>query len=334
MRLKFITLLTMVVSLTTNAQETPTDTVIVPLGETSRVIFTIQDRKDLEVLRHYDFQELFEDIFDKLDENGGMPQDSVTTANEEAPEDLSLQEHEETDAEDDDYDSEEDDDDDEWVRTRTGRVGQTWQSFNLDLGMNNYLEDGEFPNGVEPYAVRPWGSWYVATNSVQRTKLGKNVFLEWALGVSWYNFKFQEDNILIQKDELGVHFVPDTRDVDFVKSKLTATYITASLVPVLDFDDQGRKPRMWDGRGDGFRFGLGPYVGYLIDGKSKLVYEEDDDKEKEKDHDNFYLDSIRYGLRIQIGVRSTDLFINYDMNELFDEGKGPTLNAVSFGVIF
>ena len=48
----------------------------------------------------------------------------------------------------------------------------------------------------------------------------------------------------------------------------------------------------------------------------------------------FYLDSIRYGLRMQIGVRSTDLFINYDMNELFDEGKGPTLNAVSFGVIF
>jgi hypothetical protein len=174
----------------------------------------------------------------------------------------------------------------------------------------------------------------VAANSVQRTKLGKKFFLEWALGVSWYNFKFQEDNILIQKDELGVHFVPDIRELDFVKSKLTATYINASLVPVLDFGDEGRKPRMWDGRGDGFRFGLGPYVGYLIDGKSKLVYKEDDDKEKEKDHDNFYLDSIRYGLRMQIGIRSTDLFINYDMNELFDEGKGPKLNAVSFGVIF
>jgi len=75
-------------------------------------------------------------------------------------------------------------------------------------------------------------------------------------------------------------------------------------------------------------------VGYRIASKTKLVYEENGEREKEKDRDNFYLNNLRYGLRIQIGVRSTDLFVNYDMNELFAKDKGPKLNAVSFGLIF
>jgi hypothetical protein len=43
---------------------------------------------------------------------------------------------------------------------------------------------------------------------------------------------------------------------------------------------------------------------------------------------------MRYGLRGQIGFNDIDLFVNYDMNDLFTEGKGPQLNAFSFGITF
>jgi hypothetical protein len=168
---------------------------------------------------------------------------------------------------------------------------------------------------------------------VQRAKLAKKFFLEWGLGVNWYNFKFQEDNIRMSKDETGVIFTRDTRDLDFTKSKLTASYVMMSLVPVLDFNDNHRKARIWDGDKESFRIGIGPYAAYRIGSHSKLVYEEDD-KEKEKDHDSFYLNNFRYGIRFQMGYRSTDIFFNYDLNELFISGKGPELNAISFGVIF
>src|SRR3546814_20464309 len=56
-------------------------------------------------------------------------------------------------------------------------------------------------------------------NSVQRTRLGRNVFVEWGLGVSWYSFKFQEDNILMQKDELGVLFMSDEDRKSVVSGK-------------------------------------------------------------------------------------------------------------------
>lgn len=341
MHQKFLpSLLLLASSLVAHAQDKPADTVIIPLAETSKIIFTIEDRRDLEILRHYNFQELFQDVLDRLEQTHATADDS-SSRTAEAEEEERWQTHQEPhsqeDYEDDTEDANDDFDDDQadkWVKSRRGKTGQTWQSYNIDLGTNNYLLNDQFPTGSELYAVRPWGSWYVAGNSVQRTKLGRNLFVEWGLGVSWYNFKFHEDNTRIYRDEVGVHFTADNRDVEYIKSKLNATFINASLVPVLDFGEHSRKPRIWDGHGGGFRFGVGPYVGYRIASKSKVVFEEDGDREKEKDRDNFNLNNLRYGFRVQIGVRSTDLFINYDMNELFAEDKGPKLNAISFGLIF
>ena len=42
--------------------------------------------------------------------------------------------------------------------------------------------------------------------------------------MSWYTFKFQKDNILIVKDNDGIQFVEDTRDVSYKKSKLSASF--------------------------------------------------------------------------------------------------------------
>jgi hypothetical protein len=242
----------------------------------------------------------------------------------------------ETEREEDNDEWADQDDDEDWeVHVHRTRWGRTWQSFNFDLGTNNYLADGKFPDKDNAlYSVRPWGSWYVAANSIQRTRIASKFFIEWGIGLSWYTFKFQEDNVLIEKDDTGIQFKEDTRDVNFKKSKLSASYVTASLIPVIDFRGRGKKPRIWDGHSSSFRIGAGPYVGYRIGSRSKLVYEEDGDREKDKNKDSFYLNNFRYGARVQIGFRSTDLFFNYDFNELFSEGKGPSLNAFSFGVIF
>ncbi len=335
-------LLFFLLSFTCYAQPKPADTVVVPLAETSKIIFTIQDRRDIDVLKHYNFQKLFEDILQKISASDSSlnvssqeQKEEDWSANAEKKQDgIGEKDNDAGESGDIDDDNSDDDDHQKWDKSRRGRIGQTWQSYNVDLGTNNYLAGDQFPDGSEPYAVRPWGSWYLGVNSVQRTRLGRNVFVEWGLGVSWYSFKFQEDNTLILKDGPALQFTTDSRNVDYVKSKLGATFVNASLVPVLDFGDHSRKHRVWDRNGGGFRFGVGPYVGYRISSKTKLVYETGGDRKKEKDHDSYYLNNLRYGFRLQLGVRSTDLFINYDMNELFATDRGPKLNAISFGLIF
>jgi hypothetical protein len=304
------------------------DTVTIELAKTSKVIFTMRDKSDVEILKHYNFNDLFQEILKKLEardtsaivKTDSSAGETVVTQNEQE-EDWTLHRNNDDD----------DDDDDHYYHRR----GHTEQSFNFDLGTNNYLQNGKFPNSDNAnYAVRPWGSWYVGLASVQRTRLANNFFLEWGLGVSWYNFKFEKDNIIIQKDDNGVQFLQDNSDRDFKKSKLTISYITASIVPVIDFSNSSDKSRLWDNEGSAFRMGIGPYVGYRIGSYSKVVYEEGNDREKDKNRDSFYLNNFRYGARLQIGYRSTDLFFNYDFNELFATGKAPKLNAFSFGVIF
>jgi hypothetical protein len=318
------------------AQTKPADTVVIKVGEGSKVTFMIQNQKDLETLKKYDFQAVVTDLINKLEKRDTtankvsseayLKKDSVVVADRQKSEEVT---------EDWTTDNKNDDDDDDWHHHERHHRG-TYHSINFDLGMNNYVTGNGFPDQDNSlYTVKPWGSWYVGINSVQRTRLATKFFMEWSLGVSWYNFKFQNEKTQITKDDNSVIFSENPLDVDFNKSKLTAAYVQAAIVPLIDFGANKRKPGIFNGRSsDSFRFGLGPYIGYRIDSYTKQVYEFENDKKKIKDHDNFYLNNLRYGLRLQLGFDDVDLFFNYDLNELYMENKGPKLNAFSFGVSF
>jgi len=318
----------MLLSTISPAQTKPADTVVIKVGQTSKIIVAVQ-QEDLETMKQYDFQKLMTDLIVKLEQKDTSGQQSPSAEYLKEPEQPEIVVTDEsTNDESDDEDWESNHKKEKWNHKRT------YHSINFDIGMNNYLSDGKFPDENNSlYTVKPWGSWYVGINSNLRTRVSNKFFLEWGLGVSWYNFKFQNEQTMLSKDDNSVIFSINPLDVDFTKSKLTATYIQAQLVPMVDFGGNRRKPSFFDGGdSDSFRFGVGPYVGYRIDSYSKQVYKEDGDKIKPKDHDNFYLNNLRYGLRLQIGFEELDLFFNYDLNDLFIENKGPKLNAFSFGI--
>lgn len=319
----------MLLSIVSPAQPKPADTVVIKVGEGSKIIVAVQ-KEDLETMKQYDFQKLMTDLIVKLEQKDTASQQSPSADYLKEPvnaEIVSSEENTNNESVDENWDNHKHE---KWHHRRT------YHSINFDLGMNNYLSDGKFPDENNSlYTVKPWGSWYVGINSNLRTRVSNKFFLEWGLGVSWYNFKFQNEQTMISKDDNSVIFSLNPLDVDFTKSKLTATYIQAQLVPMIDFGGNRRKPSFFDGGdSESFRFGAGPYVGYRIDSYSKQVYKEEGDKIKPKDHDNFYLNNLRYGLRFQVGFEELDLFFNYDLNELFIENKGPKLNAFSFGVTF
>lgn len=218
-----------------------------------------------------------------------------------------------------------------------GKNKGTNNMLSFDFGLNNYLSNGRFPDENNAlYSVKPIVSWYVAVGLLNRTHVSGPLFLDWGTNVSWYNFKFQNERTRLEKLEEGVRFSEDTRGIDPIKSKLAVPYLNVSLVPMLHFGRPGHSNWFVVDRdkGRGFRIGAGVYAGYRVGSRAKYVFNEDNQRERVKDRTNFYVNNWRYGVRFQLGIDAFDLFANYDLNELFVAGKGPELNAFSFGIIF
>lgn len=227
---------------------------------------------------------------------------------------------------------------DEYIQEETPNVRH---SMNFEFGMNNYLEDGSFPDANGSlYSVRPWGSWYVGINSYHKFHIEGPLFLDWGKGISWYNFKFEDNATRLTRLEQGVGFVEDL-SVDGIKSKLAVSHLNMSLVPILDFSHGLRKVKSYSVEGfnftqynkRGFRIGVGAYAGYRIGSHAKYVVR-DDRREKERDKGNFFLNNWRYGIRGQAGFKALDLFFNYDLSPLYVGTMSPDLHPFSFGILF
>lgn len=335
------------ISFQVSAQQKP-DSLIINVGE-SKIIFLINKAEDLDELAKYDLNGILKDLKLKLAADSSLVDEN--TNKKLASDTTILAESSTKENENNDWRSK---DDDDWRNSKDSKDWDTGDNskkqkfnrhlLNFDIGINNWLSDGSFPEESDAqYSVRPWGSWYFAINSVNQTYIKNRLYLEWGPGISWYNFKFEDDRTRITKVDGVTTFIPDPDiDRDYKKSKLTASFINFSAVPMIQFGRAKTKryssintwnefPDIKIGRADGgFRFGIGGYAGFRLGSHSKVKLE---GGKKDKDRDSFNLHTLRYGVRMQMGFKGTDLFFNYDLNELFNEGRGPKLNAFSFGLI-
>src|SRR5688572_6368704 len=147
----------------TQAQTKAADTVVIKVGEASRITFTIQSKEDLETLKKYDFQSLMNDLIAKLEQkdtssNVHSSQDYLKKDSTSNGAIVSETENETSEVSSDDEDWS--NHDNHYHEKRHHR--STYQSFNFDFGTNNYLSGGKFPDQDNSlYTVKPWGSWYV-----------------------------------------------------------------------------------------------------------------------------------------------------------------------------
>ena len=323
------------------AQPVQADTIMINFGKSSQIFILINDKGDLEILDKYDFNQMMSDLKTSIESSGDSVElqvegDEYSLDEEERDYDFPTEDDEEDDYDDEDYDDIEDDDDDDYdyvFKKDRKRSRGTKHSIDFDIGINNYLEDGNFPDDQnQPYTVKPFGSWYVSINSVYRTRIVGPLIVKWGGGVDWYNFKFEDPSIRIFKGSNSVIFLPEPSAVVPKKSKLTAAYVNMRFVPTLDFGSRTGK-KWWDNNG-GFSLGVGGYAAYRIDSYSKFVFEDGGDRSRDREKSNFFLNNWRYGVRVELGIDDFDFFANYDISELFSEGNGPRLNAFTFGIRF
>ncbi len=225
------------------------------------------------------------------------------------------------------------------------RKKRTDSEWFLDLGLDNYLDAGKFPNQNEPYALRATGSRYIALSHLYRTRIGgaaSPLAISYGSEFSCYNFMF-DSNQRIFKGANAVEFrpLPDAQgqDIALKKSKLTAIYASLPVMLVLDLGqaDRSHKDKNRSFRNSsrgGLRLGAGGFVGYKLYSYSKI---KEDGGNKDRDRSSFYLNNVRYGVQGLVGIGSIDLFFKYDLSPLFADNQGPAntdLRSIAFGFRF
>ncbi|WP_143959898.1 hypothetical protein [Litoribacter populi] len=313
--------------------QTKQDSVIVDFGRSGKIVILVDNRADFELLKTLDVNQIIRELNLQMDEETGklhvveLKGKEIVTVREDANEtEVSVgrfrvivdeggdKTHVRVESKD----------------RKPKRVDPGFRTyFNFDLGVNNYLEDGNFPSGASPYSVKGWGSWNVGLNWMASQRVAKGAYWDFGLGVQWYNFKFEDTRFQAINQDGNVGWVLRD-DVAGFKSKVSASYLTAQTLFRLDFG------KMNDAGRNGLRVAAGPYAGYRLGGRSKYVYRElpTSGRRREKESAGSYLNNLRYGIRGEVGFRSITFFTTYDLNELFLPGQGPSLNPISFGLVF
>lgn len=330
------------------------DSIIVLFGKKTRIVVHSEDKRELQKLKDFDFNALFDQVLSISDASGTnsdtsfvMNGDSVivkgsdvVVKDNDKSISFTIRIGKDKDRNREEEEIEVSEDDSTLVIIKSKRSSsdlrnksrerrehhnrRTEGEFRLDLGLNNYLENGQIPDqSNQPYELRPLGSRYVALGYIYKTRIGKQkspFYLAHGLEFSANNFMF-DGNARIRRGADGILF--EETGTDLRRNKLTVWYVSLPVMPMLDFKRAGL---------GSFRFGFGGYVGYRIHSYSKIMYFENGDKQKDHERSNYYLNNLRYGLQTQISIFGINLFAKYDLNPLFSTGRGPELNAVSFGI--
>jgi hypothetical protein len=322
------------------------DTVVIHFGNKSKIIILVDDPEELKRISEFDLNKMLKDLsisvdtmnndeqYLKIEDETGkkyLNDTSIIVEQNQVIDVAALKAEIKEELKD-----EMEEDSGKTTSSKKKRYKRTRSYFNFEFGMNNWLQNGRYPNETNAlYTVKNWGSWYIALANTNRLHVKGSFYLDFGANISWYNFKFQNARTRLDKGPEEVVFWEDLEVSGPIKSKLTISYINATLVPVFSFGRTGRKRDLfnWDYYDKGFRIGIGGYVGYRLWSFTKYTWRETGTKNKNHDRGDFFLNNFRYGARFIMGFRVFDIFVNYDLNDIFIEDRGPQLNGLSFGII-
>jgi hypothetical protein len=331
------------------------DSIIITFGEKTRLVIYGEDRQELQKILKYDLNSLLKDLATRLasadadttflmeefngndylkDKSAGK--DSVRIGmrgvyTKDGGNRVSIEIKGEVN-EKDAIDADSSDTD----HRRTGkriynnykhRSGSARKGFNIALGLNAYGRNEATPGyNQQDYDLRPFGSRYVslgyiASATLARTKNAK-FGIDFGTSFSWNNLMFDGNNTVTKSaDRVAFPMVADGADtVRFSKSKLVLPYVNLEIMPTVSFS-----------RSFISYLSAGVYGGYRIGSYTKTRVE----GSKDKDHVrmNYHVNDLRYGVALEIGIRKfPDLFVNYDLNNVFKDHRGPSVSMINFGI--
>ncbi len=212
------------------------------------------------------------------------------------------------------------------------RDHQKWSRFKghwagFEWGINNFMDE-DFTLSREGDAsfmdLNTGRSWDVNLNFAQFS-LGfgsSYIGAVTGLGIEFNNYYFDNSNSIDEVDDQVVSRPLEPSNLS--KSKLTTSFLTIPLLIEGQFPNTSRDRRVF--------ISAGIVTGLKLGSHTKVVYKNDDGKDKSKDKDDFNINPFRYGLTARLGYGCINVFADYYISTMFIKDKGPELHPFSMGL--
>lgn len=196
----------------------------------------------------------------------------------------------------------------------------------IEFGYNNY-STGKWLRNETPVAD------YLDLNTAKSTSFNivsppvslgftRHFGLVAALGVNFNNYRFEGNNSLGVDGEGIITPIYPPEDIRYEKSKLATVY---GILPVM------LEAQIPVSQGGTINLGAGVIGAVKMGSHTKVVYRYDG-KQKDKNHDDFNLNLLRYGLTARAGYEMVQVYGTCWLSPMFENGKGPELYPFEVGI--
>jgi len=240
------------------------------------------------------------------------------------------------------------------LRTERRNLFTYWSG--LDLGVNTLLGtdgDSDLDASADFMQIDNAKSRFFAINFMeQKIEFGSHhVGLLTGLGVEWCNYRLANNSTLAYNAD-SVYGVP-AETPEFRKNKLRQTGLRMPLM--LEFNTKRAKmptaeavlaagkdttvvlkkgqdgPFDFSNRGN-FHIAVGVVGSWYFESMYKVKYEQDGETRKDRSSGDYHLLPYRLAASVRIGYGSLNLFAEYALTPLFQDGKGPELMPFNLGL--
>lgn len=206
------------------------------------------------------------------------------------------------------------------------RMNGTWGGF--ELGVTNFVNTDykmTLPAGGEFMDLKVANSLEFNFNFAEKS-LGiiKNyVGIVTGLGLQYQNYRFADDFSLTKTDN-GITAEPV--EMELYKNRLSIWHLNLPLMLEFQIPVYGENRRI--------KLAAGVIGGLRIGSRQVQKYMVNDEKQKIKIKDDFFLRDFNYGFTARIGYGDVAIFANYYPQTLFESCKGPAIYPVTIGLHF
>ena len=201
-------------------------------------------------------------------------------------------------------------------------------SFNI--GMPNFLDaDFEMTRKAENsfMDLNSTKSSNVSIYPVQECFgiIGNVIGITTGIGLDMTSYHFENQNNIYKNEITGIIEPIDFRDsLQLKKSKLSTGFLAVPILLEIHPFPYNQK-----------LFIAGGVVGELkLYSQTKVVYNDNGEKRKEKDNGDFNINPLRYGYIVKMGYDDFGIYGIYYPVRFFEKDKGPELYPFSIGVSF